>query len=530
MPKKLSLIENIFILLIFVFCFGSLSIMQGFPINYDLLHYHLYLPFAFLTGRINTDFAPCGILSFFNPVLDIPFYFMFKNWLNTTWVILFLSGIYCAILAFILFKVNIFFLKKTPLKGFFYPFAATVLGISDCIIIATFNTTCNDIQIAVLNFLAFFLLAKNLIIRDSHKRTLYISLSAFLVGISFGFKFNFYVIALFIIILCFYKILEKRHLFFKTIILFLIFSFVGFLISEGYFIFVFLNKMYNFLYMSVTDLTLSDLKPYLLKCFEPKVSNIFYINPFFWSINPKLVEVTEFFDLKHILFFISFWWLYIWFTINKAKSDLKLNYRLKILFIYIFISYILWINGICFVLLRYFFSTIVLSGTIIVLCFYTLFDIFKIKNNYIKKFIIIMVIIFSFLNYTMPDVEKTHQKITIPKLNTEEKSFVIFASKTLSFLILENPESEYTYIYKELFSCPHYTQYINDKIKTRKPVYIVAKKEDFAVIKDIEKFFNIKTDNCKKIDNLTQGKEFVDFHSSNIYLCKVFSTAAEKEQ
>jgi hypothetical protein len=58
------------------FYFGLISIMLGADTNWDLRNYHLYNPFAFLNNKMNIDLAPAGLQSYFNPVLDVPYYLM----------------------------------------------------------------------------------------------------------------------------------------------------------------------------------------------------------------------------------------------------------------------------------------------------------------------------------------------------------------------------------------------------------------------------------------------------------------------
>lgn len=55
---------------------GLYSVWLGADSNWDLFNYHLYNPFAWLNGRIHTDLAPAGMQSYFNPLLDLPFYWM----------------------------------------------------------------------------------------------------------------------------------------------------------------------------------------------------------------------------------------------------------------------------------------------------------------------------------------------------------------------------------------------------------------------------------------------------------------------
>lgn len=56
--------------------FGLYSVWLGADSNWDLGNYHLYNPFAWLHGRLLTDLAPAGMQSYFNPLGDVPFYWM----------------------------------------------------------------------------------------------------------------------------------------------------------------------------------------------------------------------------------------------------------------------------------------------------------------------------------------------------------------------------------------------------------------------------------------------------------------------
>jgi len=57
--------------------FGLLSLFYGADANWDLYNYHLYAPFALLNGKLDIDLAPAGFQGYFNPLLDVPLY-----WLN----------------------------------------------------------------------------------------------------------------------------------------------------------------------------------------------------------------------------------------------------------------------------------------------------------------------------------------------------------------------------------------------------------------------------------------------------------------
>jgi len=53
---------------------GLLAVFLGKEMNWDLLNYHFYNGYAFLTGRMDLDLAPAQAQTFVNPLLDVPLY------------------------------------------------------------------------------------------------------------------------------------------------------------------------------------------------------------------------------------------------------------------------------------------------------------------------------------------------------------------------------------------------------------------------------------------------------------------------
>jgi hypothetical protein len=50
--------------------------LHGADLNWDLLNYHLYLPFALVHGRLGSEFMAAGMVSYLNPLPMLPFYAM----------------------------------------------------------------------------------------------------------------------------------------------------------------------------------------------------------------------------------------------------------------------------------------------------------------------------------------------------------------------------------------------------------------------------------------------------------------------
>lgn len=56
--------------------FGLLSVLLGQDDNWDLRNYHWYNPYALLNGRLDADMAPGQWQSYFNPLIDLPYYLL----------------------------------------------------------------------------------------------------------------------------------------------------------------------------------------------------------------------------------------------------------------------------------------------------------------------------------------------------------------------------------------------------------------------------------------------------------------------
>ena len=69
-----------YFLLLYLIVGGSLSWYQGQDVNWDLLNYHFYNPYHLLHGRSEVDFQVAGLQTFFNPILDLPFYLAVYVW------------------------------------------------------------------------------------------------------------------------------------------------------------------------------------------------------------------------------------------------------------------------------------------------------------------------------------------------------------------------------------------------------------------------------------------------------------------
>lgn len=58
---------------------GLMSLAMGQDDSYDMRNYHLYTAHALLNDRLGVDLAPAGFHSYFNPLLDVPYFLLTKS-------------------------------------------------------------------------------------------------------------------------------------------------------------------------------------------------------------------------------------------------------------------------------------------------------------------------------------------------------------------------------------------------------------------------------------------------------------------
>ncbi|CAO3423158.1 hypothetical protein [Azospirillum doebereinerae] len=63
-------------LLLAPLAYGALTLGFGMDANWDLRNYHWYNGYALLTGRIGFDLLPAQMPTFYNPLLDVPFFLL----------------------------------------------------------------------------------------------------------------------------------------------------------------------------------------------------------------------------------------------------------------------------------------------------------------------------------------------------------------------------------------------------------------------------------------------------------------------
>jgi hypothetical protein len=177
-----------------------LAIILGQDINWDLLNYHYYAPYAFLHHRIGFDIAPGQYQSYGNPLLDIPSYLLISH-LRPILAGAFLGAIQ-GINAWLVFEIALVLLAKFKMARRLRFEVATLLGVLSFFGAANLSevgNTMGDNLLSILILLALWLLLLALRNTKQNVNSTKLRLAAyFIAGLAAGLKLTnaSYVVAL----------------------------------------------------------------------------------------------------------------------------------------------------------------------------------------------------------------------------------------------------------------------------------------------------------------------------------------------
>ncbi|MBA3505092.1 MAG: hypothetical protein H0T80_04845 [Betaproteobacteria bacterium] len=139
---------------------GAIAALRRQDANWDLKNYHFYNAWAFVHDRMGWDLAPAQLQTYFNPLLDLPFYWMVAaNWPPRA--IAFVMGMPAGIGAFFAVKVLFLLFRNLPLRERRnYVMFAFVIGILAANPLSLLASTMNEWQGSALTMVALWLLLR----------------------------------------------------------------------------------------------------------------------------------------------------------------------------------------------------------------------------------------------------------------------------------------------------------------------------------------------------------------------------------
>jgi len=141
--------------------FGLLSVYLGQDINWDLRNYHYYNPYAFLHGRWGIDHIPAMTMTFFNPLADLPFYFLVST-LSPPWVGFWMGAIHGLNFGLIYWIALLLFSKESAPMQMLLALLTANCAMTGAVGISELGTTFNDNFVSLPVLAALWLLVRSL--------------------------------------------------------------------------------------------------------------------------------------------------------------------------------------------------------------------------------------------------------------------------------------------------------------------------------------------------------------------------------
>lgn len=177
---------------LFVLAGCLFSVYLGKDLNWDLLNYHYYNPWALLHGRRTIDLFPAQSQTLFNPLIDLPFYVAARHWPDH--VVVFLMGAPFGAATYLVWKLTA--AQEAPAAGraarwqlLALRVAITGLAVSGAAGLAQANSTTGEWVVAAL-ILAGVWGIVSAGVADARAWDRRLALGGLLLGMAVGLKLN----------------------------------------------------------------------------------------------------------------------------------------------------------------------------------------------------------------------------------------------------------------------------------------------------------------------------------------------------
>ncbi len=210
----------------------ALSVIFPHEIVWDFSNYHYYNGYAFLTGTTFYHLAPAYVNSYFNPLLEVPVYFIVLFFNNYPFVLSAYEGLWLGILYFIFFKILLLvFPSQTKLQklGIVCAFVFGVIGYD---LVSQIGSTTNEINMSVFYMGGLYFILSSWF-KDQKPVVWKLMTGGFLLGVCAGLKMTAvpHVFALFLTCLICAKLIPS---FWKSGLIVAGGLLIGFLITNGF--------------------------------------------------------------------------------------------------------------------------------------------------------------------------------------------------------------------------------------------------------------------------------------------------------
>lgn len=527
--------------LLFLLLGGVISAFLQQDLIWDFVNYHFYNAWAFLNNRVGYDILLGGINIFFNPIGEIPLYYLVLYFNDFPAFIFFMQGLWFGGLLWVYYKIAKIYFNQDDLRSKLQIVLTLIIAATANATFLQIGSSTNEIQTSFLISLAIYLLLKELFVEQTGKRLPFI-VSASLLGISLGIKYTcfFWIICITLGILIFHKNIKN---FKRNFCYFAIFGVISFLAISGFWLlkmwqlyespfFPFFNKIFQSEWGSSGN--------FRDKSFIPTNMFEYIFWPLITSLSLHRKEGLDMFvvDFRQAIVYLIFLVYGITYIVKSIlKKQQKIEPKWWFLFWMTISSYILWMS--IFSISRYyiigeFFISIYIAKALLSfrpqrVYSEIIYGIILVTTIYV----LISTVIFSYrwgLRISYKELDMPNDKyffvedINFPE-NTLIMTYNLPSSGYIAYWGIKNPTIRGINIYQnsyitkltpdvniEYFSAnKNWRKTREDVIKKHKgpKVVLITEPTDMHVWEKAKLFLKIKDMNCKKLIENQYGRTYL---------------------
>ena len=537
--------DLLILIIIFIVC-GFLSLyLVAFP-HFDWYNYKLYSGWALFNDRFDIDFLAANYRSYYNPYLQVPFYLFMKIFNNQyPNLLIFLASFDTAFLFFIIYKIFVFYFKEHKILLLPYiTFSIFIVFFSPAMILER-SFDFNDIQIAGIELLSFYVLIKNIFAKNNKYQIFFILLSGFILGIATGLKLTavLYCITFSLGFLVLYKYIQNP---FKMLFSFVLGIFLGFILVDGYWLYTIYSHFGNPLFPYFNNVIYSDFAEKISVLWQdvyfvkPKNLMEYVFYPFYMTSSEQTVfNGEDFYDIRcmfiYILVFIIAIYTYIQKVVKKETKIFKYieNNHLYLLLFVFALTYnlnILFLGS-----LRYIIATTSLFGIIFIVVVCELMKNIE-KCKTIKNVLIVLTlfslagIIYSFSNAKEIEIIRLTEKdisiIEMKDFGIKDNSYVFLRPFSTSYIVpFQNKNAKYRMIGFEEIEGKTFSRYL---VETNKKLINNSELNKYVAVNKIDPF--VSYENIEKyINEYAEGSNVFELKNCQNSDTKIFNTDIEEQ-
>lgn len=460
--------------------FGLISLSLGQDTNWDLRNYHLYNAYAWLTDRIGVDLAPAQLQTYFNPLLDIPYFEMTMHW--PARLVGFTMGTFQGLAFVLLLAIIRLTLQNTPASR--SGRIAILLAIAGCLssnFLAQLGNTMGD------NSTSLFVLASLLTLLQSWRKlgvwerdaVVTILFAGLLMGCAAGLKLtnSIYAVALCLACLTFQASWAARV---RLAFLFGIGVLLGLWLSAGFWYMEMWNRFGNPLFPQFNSLFNNPLASSVWIAdtrWLPKGWGEMLLWPFIFTLDPHRVgEIPPQQIGWPILYLLFGWWGYAGLRAKFGHGNqVELEGRSRFLLVFIGLAYLIWMK--LFSIYRYLVPLELLTPLAVWILLHRLLPEATARKAAIRVLLLATaVVLVGLQTWARKSWSESSFRVSTPELAAPEKATILFAGGSpMGWMVPFFPKPvAFAAVLSSFPEGPAYTQHLHAMIANRAgPVYVI---------------------------------------------------------